>query len=87
MTHNDILQVEWRSGTGTVGFVAYETPTPANPRLWCAACGPLEMDTVNPPTEDDDALRIANYGCKLSWQEAQAFFPDLDIRDYKYYTN
>lgn len=30
--------------------------------------------------------RTAEQGCKLSWQEAQAFFPSLDITKYKTYS-
>ena len=82
-TTMDIIAAEWRSGAyGDIGIVAYKTAD-HNPSLgqWCAAMGVARNDNL--PLDEQE---VAGYGCKLSWQEAQAFFPQLDITKYKYYT-
>jgi hypothetical protein len=71
----DIIEATWRSGRETVGIVAYKTFKDQ----WCAAIGPASTGS-----EEYDARQIAEWGCKLSWQEAAAFFPHLDITQYKY---
>ncbi len=77
----DIIDATWRSGRETVGIVAYKTAL-HDPKLeqWCAAIGPATTGS-----ETYDAQQIAEWGCKLSWQEAQVFFPRLPIKKYKYY--
>ena len=78
----EIIAAEWRSGLDTVGIVAYKT-SQHDPSLgqWCAAIGPAKTGS-----EIYDQNWIAENGCKLTWQEAAAFFPTLDITKYKYYT-
>lgn len=84
----NIVGVQWRSGAGSVCFVAVEYG-----EYWQAYVGPekvapvefgllayqmvhLEAETIN---------AVATHGAKLSWQEAEAFFPDLNILRYKTY--
>lgn len=84
-----ILEMLWRSGRHTVGIIAYATPNPQNGELWCAAVGFMPQETILgvyvPNDEEDEAQYIAAEGAKLSWIEAAAFFPNLNIKDYKYY--
>ncbi len=78
----EVIQAEWRTDRwGTIGIIAYKTGQ-HDPSLgqWCAAMGVARNDNL--PLDEQE---VAGYGCKLSWQEAQAFFPSLDITKYKYY--
>lgn len=90
-----VIATEWRSAAHTIGFVAYETGSPANPGEWNAVVGyvpesyPLNalvsIKTTAGMDEEDDALYIAQNGAKLSVAEAKVFFPHLDITKHKYY--
>lgn len=82
-----ILKMEWRSALMSTGIIAYATPRPNKENLWSAAIGYMEntviMGVIVPNDEDEEAQYIAQNGAKLSWKEAQAFFPDMDIKNYK----
>lgn len=69
-----IIQIEWRSGIDTVGIVLCELTT-----------GELRAYIGVPKTNDDediDARYIADYGAKLSFDEAVGFFPKIKRKNY-----
>lgn len=74
---NQILAIEWRAAVDTVGFVAVTYG-----RYWQAYVG-----VSRGWDEKSDAIYIAENGAKLSWTEAQAFFPQLNIVEYKTYND
>ncbi len=74
-----ILAAKWRTGgTGCVGFIAIETL--AFDGEWKAYVGVASGLNIAA-----DEQHIAAYGCALEPQEAQVFFPHLDIAKYKAY--
>lgn len=92
MDKYQILAVKWRSARHTVGFVAYATGNPTQEGEWNSVVGYLPrllLPTGQLITNDDDdeleSQYIAAHGAKLSWQEAEVFFPELDITKHKYY--
>lgn len=84
-----ILDVKWRSALHTVGFVAYDTGFNGQWNAVVGYCpeyhisGVLAIPLQKSPK--DDAQYIAAHGAKLSWQEAAVFFPQLDIKKFKYH--
>lgn len=91
-TEYKIIEVKWRSALHTVGFVAYDLGFDS---VWNAVVGyvpAISLIPTDPPaivihqgTEDDDAQYIAAHGAKLLWQEAHIFFPEFDIKKFKYH--
>ncbi len=94
-----IIRTEWRSGIDSVCIVAVEYKH-YKQEYWQAYIGAsrnisemmldgefglLFKNTGEPESYKNTERRTANHGCKLSWQEAQAFFPTLDITKYKTY--
>lgn len=86
-----IVGIEWRSGIDSVCIVAVEYG-----KYWQAYIGASRQSfhgvdwEVNPSYDEPEhheitEKRTAEHGCKLSWHEAQAFFPNLDIERYKTY--
>lgn len=69
-----IIQVEWRTALGCLGFVACKADKKDG---WTAYLG-LAGGII----ESVDAVRIMEYGTKMTKIEASAFFPDLDIDKY-----
>lgn len=81
-----IVKIAWRSGIDSVCIVAVEYG-----HYWQAYIGANRIKhyesvsiLINEPEPHQvTEQRTAEHGCKLSWQEAQAFFPELDIKRYK----
>lgn len=83
-----IIKSEWRSGADSVCIVAVQYEF-----YWQAYIGAsritrfLTPDPLSPIVENEHPMttekRVAEHGCKLSWEEAQVFFPDLNIKNYK----
>ena len=72
----NIIAKEWRSGKNTVGIVAVEQE---HNEKWRAYIGAVAHSIPSERySEEEDAQWIADYGAKLSKEEAIAFFPYLD---------
>ncbi len=80
---NKVLDVEWRSARGTVGFVL--TVNSAGQKSVRVGCTHTEFSILqlSHGTEKEDAQKIADDGAKLSFEEAKAFFPYLKQEEYK----
>lgn len=89
MSKGEIIGVEWRSGIDSVCIVAVEYG-----HYWQAYIGASrDIIEVNPLTQVINGQmpehhittehRTSIHGCKLSWQEAMAFFPGQDPKRYK----
>lgn len=72
----EVIGITWRCGT--IGIVAVNYPNSRPRPYWQAYMGIGEGDDI-----DRDVREITDWGDKLSWQEAQVFFPDLQIKRYK----
>lgn len=70
-----ILNSEWRSARDTVGIVLIENDMGKQS---------ARIGVARSPDEFVDAVLIAQNGAKLSFREAQAFFPFIKKEDYKY---
>jgi hypothetical protein len=70
-----IVGIEWRSGIATVGFVAVQEK---NSGKWHAFIGPAK-DGIS---AESDAIYIAQWGAKLSVEEAMPFFRYLPEEKY-----
>lgn len=83
---NKVIDVEWRSAKDTVGIVLTENDMGQK----TARIGTRHYEfasyalIVYPYTEAEDAQYIAENGARLSFKEAQAFFPYLKPEEYKY---
>ena len=67
-----IIQTQWRCGT--IGIVAVERDAG-----WCAYIG------IVPGTDEEtDAQYVADWGEKLTEEEAVGFFPSLKNKTYDY---
>ena len=68
-----IIGVEWRSGADTIGIVLTDD-----------SMGKLRayIGAGRGNNQEADALRIAEYGHRLRFSEAQAFFPQIEEKDY-----
>ncbi|SRR5258706_2710779 len=91
---NEILGFTWRNGV--IGIVAVNYPDSLPRGYWQAYIGVAQPIIVGGLTElkgtgplglsEQKQLEyIAALGDKLSWQEAQVFFPELNIKSYKTY--
>ncbi len=69
-----IIKTEWRSSRTNVGIVAVQ-----HKYGWCAYIG-----IALGGTEESDAEGIADWGAKLSENEAKAFFPSLEKYKYEF---
>lgn len=74
-----IFRTEWRSGNGSVGIVLTRNEETGE---FCAYMGAVDpvRGGIN---EEQDAEEIASYGARLTKEEAQPFFPDVDLSIYK----
>lgn len=70
-----IKDVRWKQSTDTIGVVLVEVLYEEKPLKAYIGIG----RTQNPKF---DAAHIADYGAKLSFREAQGFFPTLKKEDY-----
>ena len=78
MQMSNIIDYCWRTGSGTVGFVAYYKYKNGDPKGgWTAVVG-----TGHGYSTETDVIHIANNGGRLSKGEAMAFFPNLDPNKY-----
>lgn len=68
-----VLQSEWRSGVDSVGIVLGELGSGQKQAY---------IGVSKNTTPEADAQHIANWGCRLSFAEAKAFFPELLIEEY-----
>lgn len=75
MSNIHILQTKWFK---KVGVVAVDYPESG---YWQAYIG-----VSRGWQEEADVHNIAEWGSKLTWQEAQGFFPTIDITKYKTYS-
>ena len=77
-----ILDSTWKHPAGKVqiGIAAVETDAHLMPgqRTWQAY-----IAAVDTGDKETDLVFIANFGAKLTAQEAHGFFPKLDIKNYK----
>ncbi len=73
-TSTKIIATEWRTAKKTVGIVAVELAE----GTWCAYIGVADGKDAKA-----DARDIADYGARLTKQEALAFFPHLKDMKYK----
>jgi hypothetical protein len=74
--NREIISWKWRTGRDTIGFVAVKDNRMG---YWMAYIGVGDGND-----EMRDAKRIADYGTKLSKEEAVAFFPELADMKYKH---
>lgn len=72
-----IISTEWRSGEDTVGVVLCQLAT----GKFRAYIGVAKQEM----SESIDSRRIADYGAKLRFREAVAFFPNLEESNYADY--
>lgn len=72
-----ILACEWRGG-GLVGIVAISNHP--HDQTWKAYIGARPAQNLS---QKKDEVYIANFGTKLTREEAQGFFPSLDPEKYK----
>ena len=83
-----ILRTAWRSGIDSVCIVAVDYGNYWQAYIGASRVRHYESISIlinEPEPHEVTEQRTAEHGCKLSWQEAQAFFPDLDIEKYKTY--
>lgn len=83
-----IVGIEWRSGIDSVCIVAVEYGEYWQAYIGASRVRHYESEAVLINEAEDHRateVRTAEHGCNLSWQEAMAFFPKLDIRKYKTY--
>ena len=73
-----ILNSTWRCGT--IGIVAVDYPESLPTPYWQAYIG-----IGKGLSQELDVNWIVEIGDKLTWQEAQVFFPEQDITKYKTY--
>lgn len=68
-----IITMEWRSGADTVGIILTDD-----------SMGKLRayIGVGMGFNQEADARRIAEYGHRLRFSEAQAFFPHIQEKDY-----
>ena len=77
MNEREILKTEWRTGgLGTVGIVLAKTGT----GKLCAYISPLPVTSGY--DEERGSLLIADWGARLSFEEAKGFFPEVTEEDY-----
>lgn len=74
----NIIAVEFRSGAGSVVIVAL-----VSGGYWTARIAPAEDYGFENFSEADAAIYAATGGAKLRPEEGAAFFPFLDIAEYK----
>lgn len=69
----ELIRAEWRTGRDVVGIVLGRT-----------AMGKLRayMGVGGGANKQVDMYTIAMYGCKLSFLEAKAFFPEISEEEY-----
>ena len=78
MNPDKIIDAKWRTGADTVGIVAFHTIKPSiGDGAWRAVIGAGQGLSTS---EDTD--HIADYGARLTKEEAYGFFPELDISKY-----
>jgi len=70
-------KVEWRSGQDCVGIVIAKLPIDGK---WHGYIGVAKGGLAL-----NDAQYIRDWGAKLSYREAKAFFPDLKEKEYSGY--
>lgn len=92
-----IVGIEWRSGIDSVCIVAVEYGKYWQAYIGATRMKEIFVSDIqdDPMVAERSAIiaenhtsaekRTAEHGCKLSWQEAQVFFPSLDITRYKTY--
>lgn len=68
-----VEQVKWRSGIDTVGIVV---------AVWKDGLKRAYIGMAQDLSEDIDAVYIAQFGARLSYQEAVGFFPELKSEEY-----
>lgn len=81
-----ILRTAWRSGIDSVCIVAVDYGNYWQAYIGASRVRHYESISIlinEPEPHEVTEQRTAEHGCKLSWQEAQAFFPDLIIQNYK----
>jgi hypothetical protein len=80
-----ILGTSWVNGVHNIGFVAYQCDEhmPKDERKqWSAVCGYVPPILTFAP-DDMGAQYIASWGGHLSASQAAAFFPYLNIDDFR----
>jgi hypothetical protein len=93
-----ILDSQWRSARHFVGFIAYDCQNPVKPGEWNSVVGYRPEDIVQSVNLDEDAdsswdelqargdeQYITACGAKLEWEIAHILFPQLNIKNHKYY--
>jgi hypothetical protein len=78
MKDYEVIGATWRCNT--IGIVAVNYPNNLPRPYWQAYIG-----VIKGFNQEKDITDVIEWGDKLSWQEAQAFFPDLHIKRYKTY--